>query len=79
MSAPTPKFLPAVDQDTMQLYILHRQFPAFLAHVVQTIPHTIKIIDLYDQIKPEELEKHPCMNELKTWIKNYFQKNMGGN
>jgi S-adenosylmethionine hydrolase len=74
-----PKFLLAPDYKTNELYILHRQYPACLIHVIQTIPVTFKIIDLYDEIESEELLKCSFLEDAKTFFKEYaiklFDKN----
>jgi hypothetical protein len=73
------KFLLSIDPEAGELYILHRQFPACLIHVVQTTPLTFRIVDLYDNIEESELLKHPFLDDAKKYFKNYGSKIFGGN
>lgn len=69
-SAPTPsgeKFLLCPDEGKKQLYILHREFPACLILVVQTVPVMFKIVDLYDDIDEGDLATHPFLEEAKAF------------
>lgn len=69
----TPKFLFAPDHEKSELYILHRQYPACLIHVIQTTPITFLIVDLYDKIPQNKLLKHPFLEEAKTFFREYGQ------
>jgi transcriptional regulator with XRE-family HTH domain len=64
-----PKFLICPDKEYNQLYILHREFPACLIQVIQSVPMTFKIVDLYDEIEEEELAIHPMLEEAKEFFK----------
>lgn len=72
-------FLLAVNEEDKELYILHREYPACLIHVLQTTPATFKIVDLYDNISEEDLLKHPFLEEAKNFYKQKAIKNFGGN
>lgn len=66
-----PKFLLSPDKETGQLYILHREFPACLIQVIQSVPMTFKIVDLYDEIEEEELAIHPMLDEAKVFFQSH--------
>lgn len=74
-----PKFLFSVDHQAGELYILHRAFPACLIQVVQTVPATFRIVDLYSDIENDELLAHPFLEDAKLFWKEYGSKIMGGN
>ena len=74
-----PKFLFSIDPDSKELYILHRAFPALLIHVIQNTPVTFRVVDVYDEINREELEKHPCLNEAREWWRARGSKMLDGN
>lgn len=75
----TPKFLFSVDPLENELYILHRQYPACLIHVVQTTPATFRVVDLYDEIENDELLSHPFLNDAKSFWKQQGEKITGKN
>lgn len=65
------KFLIAVDPDTKQLFIVHREFPACLIEVVPEMPVKLVVQELYQDIDIEELKKLPFLEEAKSfWKKN---------
>lgn len=69
-STPTPsgeKFLLCPDEANQQLYILHREYPACLILVVQTVPVSFKIVDLYDDIDEGDLATHFFLKEVKAF------------
>lgn len=68
------KFLFAPDHEANELYILHREFPACLIQVIQTTPATFQIVDLYDDIRGDELLKHPFLEEAKKFWKEQGEK-----
>jgi len=74
-----PRFLFAPDHVNNQLYILHRQFPACLIQVIQTIPVTFRIVDLYDRIPNNQLIKHPFLEDAKQFFRNYGEKYFDSN
>lgn len=65
------KFLFAPDHETNELYILHRHYPACLIQVIQTLPVTFRIVDLYDEIEESLLVTHPFMGQAKAFWKNH--------
>lgn len=73
------KFLFAPDHENNELYILHREFPACLIHVIQITPVTFQIVDLYDDIDGPELLKHPFLEEAKKFWREQGGKMFKGN
>ncbi|WP_291871076.1 hypothetical protein [Maribacter sp.] len=63
------KFLVSVDQSSEELYILHREEPCYLVHVVQETPMRFVLIESYDEEwNDEKLLLHPSILELKKFI-----------
>lgn len=73
------KFLLCPDDKNKQLYILHRQSPACLILVVQTVPVTFKIVDLYDDINEDDLATHPFLEEAKAFWREKEGNNESSN
>jgi len=67
-----PKFMFTVDPVNQELYILHRQFPSCLIHVVQEIPARFVIDDLYDDMdNPNDILNMPFVGEAKAFWRDY--------
>lgn len=73
MRAPAP-FLLFVDEQARELYVLHWQGPAFLVHVVQTIPYTLRLVATYGQFTPAQLREHAVWAELEAFLEQRFAK-----
>lgn len=81
-SLPDPsreKFLLCPDANNNELYILDRHYPACLIQVVQTVPVTFKLVDLYDKIDESELAVHPFLDEAKSFFRGWAEKNESKN
>ena len=65
------KFLVSVDNSTNEVYILHREDPCYLVHLVQEMPMRFVLIESYDEDwQDERLLLHPSVIELKKFIAN---------
>ena len=76
---PGEKFLLCPDGIKEQLFILHRQYPACLIQIVQTVPVTFRIVDLYDDIEESGLVTHPFLEEAKSFFRQYVANNESKN
>lgn len=74
-----PTFLLCPDPKTMQLFILHRNYPACLIEVVQTTPVSFKIVDLYDFCTDEEIAQSKVYDKVKEFYKAYVEQNQNLN
>jgi len=69
-----PKFMFTVDPLNNELYILHRQFPACLIHIVQETPVRLIIEDIYDEMgNPADILTMPFIEEAKSFWRSYGQ------
>lgn len=69
-----PKFMLTVDPEKNELYILHRQFPACLIHVVQELPARFIVEDLYDDMEnPADILNMPFVEDAKKFWRNYSE------
>ena len=69
-----------IDPLKNELYILHRQFPACLIHVIRDIPVRFIIEDLYDEVEnPADLLTMSFVNEAKEYFRQFGGIIMGGN
>ena len=69
-----PKFMFTVDPVNQELYILHRQFPSCLIHVVQEIPARFVIDDLYDDMdNPNDILNMPFVEEAKQYWRDHAE------
>lgn len=64
-----PPFLVCPDEQGAQLYILHWQQPAFLAQVMQTMPHHLRVVATYGP-PAEAVKQLPVWAELETFVKD---------
>jgi hypothetical protein len=75
-----PKFLLSVDQEAGELYILHRQWPSCLIHIVQEIPVRFVVQDLYDDIEnPADILNMPFVEEAKEFYRTTAQNSLDHN
>ncbi len=65
------KFLICPDEETKELYILHREFPACLIWVKQETPVRFIVMDLYDDV--EDVNSIFQMDFVKE-AKDFFNK-----
>ncbi len=66
------KFLLCPDEETKELYILHREYPACLILVKQETPIRFIVMDLFDDVKDEHsILEMPFVQEAKDYFKNY--------
>lgn len=66
------KFLLCVDKEKNDLYILHREYPACLIYVEQTVPLNFVALDLFEDIPPEEARKLLTSEPFKKELKDFF-------
>jgi transcriptional regulator with XRE-family HTH domain len=75
-----PKFLLSVDQAAGELYILHRQWPSCLIHIVQEIPVRFVVQDLYDDIdNPADILNMPFVEEAKEFYRSTAANSLNHN
>jgi len=68
----TPVFMFVPNEKNKELYILHTKTPACLIKVVQTLPATFLITDLFEKLDPET--ENVLINKAKTF---YFEHAAG--
>jgi len=73
-----PPFLVCADADARQLYVLHWRHPAFLVGVVQTIPHTLRLVATYGPTA-EQVRAHAAWAKLEAFVKEVMAKATAGN
>jgi len=66
-------YLLVPDHANMQLYILHRKFPACLIQVIQTIPATFEVLEFYDFCSKEEVSAITI--KAKMFYNDYVERN----
>jgi len=67
------KFLISIDKEKNEMYVLHRNDPAYLVHLKQEIPMRFFLIESYDEAwQDERLLLHPSINEMKRYITKVF-------
>lgn len=65
------KFLICPDNETNELYILHRDYPACLIWVKQEIPVRFIVMDLYDEVQNEkDILNMPFVQDAKDFFNN---------
>jgi len=74
-----PPFLLFADPKSKQLYVLHWQGPAFLVQVVQTIPHTLRIVATYGHFTPAQVHQHEVWADLESYVAKTIAATMRGN
>jgi transcriptional regulator with XRE-family HTH domain len=70
-----PTFLMVPDPEKNELYILHREYPTCLIHVVQTVPVSFHIADFYDFCTEEEIAKANLMEKVQKFYREYVERN----
>lgn len=65
--------------DGVQLYVLHTRHPMFLAQVVQTIPHTVRLVHVWGKMPPSKVLQAPVMKELRAYVKRMMAAAQSGN
>lgn len=70
--SPRPKFILCPDEKTGSLYILHRDFPECLIEVIQTIPVTFEIKDIYALSSEHEIYKFEVLQQAKQFFHDHI-------
>lgn len=63
------KFLICPDEESKEIYILHREFPACLIWVKQELPLRFIVLDLYDEMEnTNDILSMPFVQEAKDFF-----------
>ena len=75
-----PKFLLCIDAQNKELYILHREYPSCLIHVVQDTPVRFVVQDLYDDMdNPNDILNMTFVQEAKDFYSTTALKTLNNN
>jgi len=66
------KFLLCVDQEDSEIYIRHREYPACLIYVEQSIPVNFVVMDLFEEMPDEEAKKHYTDESFKKRLSDFW-------
>lgn len=70
---PISTFLISIDKKTKEMYVLHREEPAYLVHVKQETPLRFILVESYDaDWNDERLLLHPSIADLKQYVTKLF-------
>lgn len=66
-----PPFLLIPDPKGRELFVFHWRHPAFLVHVIQTIPYDLRLLATYGPTT-QEVRKHSAWEELQRFLDAHF-------
>jgi len=70
---PISPFLISIDKKTNEMFVLHREDPAYLVHVKQEVPMRFILVESYDtDWNDERLLLHPSIADLKQYVTKLF-------